>query len=644
LTNFNTLTRTISGTDASGNPTTTEEPYGISDDYRDAITAVMRGQAGTDIIEAEDGTSFISYQPIALPGYSDSWSVITLQNRAIAMAPVRQRTVSVVIIALVVAALAVIVMLFMTRRITTPIKDLSEKLSLIAVGNFGVNIATNERDEIGELSRDIMKVVEIFKNLISNLHHITEVHEKNGMTDERIDISRYEGAYAEVVSAFNNMLDYHVISKTEALECISGIVNGDFNATIRQFPGQESRINESVEGLRKNIREVVREISNVAYNANDGKMDYTIDISRYSGDWASLMHELNGIMTTVHEPITEMVRDIKAMEHGDFDARVKGDYKGDFLIIKNTLNSTISAVAGYVSDINGILSLLAAGNLKQSVTREYEGQFNSIKNSINMIITTLNDTMGNISDASKRVLSGAGQISGSSTELSSGASEQANAVLELNDVISKIESQFKETLNNALHATQLAITSKQNAETGNTEMQQLLTAMEGITDSSNKISKIIKTIQDIAFQTNLLALNAAVEAARAGEQGKGFAVVAAEVRNLASRSDIAARETSALIQESIDRVDIGKKRAVDTAESLKKIVENVTNMSDVINTIEKSSTIQSEALVIASADIEKISQVAQSSSSISQESTATSEELYVQAEMLEKMIGFFKMK
>lgn len=171
----------------------------------------------------------------------------------------------------------------------------------------------------------------------------------------------------------------------------------------------------------------------------------------------------------------------------------------------------------------------------------------------------------------------------------------------------------------------------------------MIQAIREISVASDKIKKVIKTIEEIAFQTNILALNAAVEAEHAGTAGKGFAVVADEVRNLAGKSAEAAKDTTRLIESSIQKVENGTKIAGETADSLNSVFESVEKTAGLIREISKASNDEAASINQITAHVNRISSVVQTNSATSEESAATSEELSSQAQMLEEVLSQLKL-
>lgn len=308
------------------------------------------------------------------------------------------------------------------------------------------------------------------------------------------------------------------------------------------------------------------------------------------------------------------------------------------------MNDTLDSLSSYVTEISYVLNEMANSNLEVAINNEYKGDFAQIKEALNLIIESLNTVLGEINNASEQVASGSRQVSDGSQALSQGATEQAASVEELTASITQVAAQTKQNALNANQANELAVVAKDNAEQGNTYMQGMLKSMTDINESSNNISKIIKVIDEIAFQTNILALNAAVEAARAGQHGKGFAVVAEEVRNLAARSANAAKETTAMIEGSIKKVEDGTKIANETAGALEKIVDGVAKAADLVRDIAAASNEQATGIGQINKGIEQVSQVVQTNSATAEQSAAASEELSSQAELLKEMVGKFRLK
>lgn len=298
-----------------------------------------------------------------------------------------------------------------------------------------------------------------------------------------------------------------------------------------------------------------------------------------------------------------------------------------------------------VNEIKMVAQKVADGDLSVAINNKYyKDEVGALSEAFKQMTDNLNEVMTNINSSAEQVASGSAQVSASSTSLSQGATEQAASIEELTASIEEISSQTKQNAENANQANSLAEKAKLNASKGNEHMSKMLKAMDEINDSSANISKIIKVIDEIAFQTNILALNAAVEAARAGQHGKGFAVVAEEVRNLAQRSANAAKETTTMIEGSINKVEDGTKIAKETADALNEIVDAIAKVTDLVNNIATASNNQASGISQINQGVIQVSQVVQITSATSEESAAASEELASQAELLKDQVSKFKLR
>jgi len=264
--------------------------------------------------------------------------------------------------------------------------------------------------------------------------------------------------------------------------------------------------------------------------------------------------------------------------------------------------------------------------------------------SLSKMERNLNRMFGEIRTSSTQVSTGSKQVADGAQILAHGAIQQAASIQELSDSISEIAEKTKANAAIAEKTSKLSSEIRANAEKGSNQMDEMIVAVQHINEASMNISKIIKTIDDIAFQTNILALNAAVEAARAGQHGKGFAVVAEEVRNLASKSAEAARDTGDMIQDSMEKAELGSRIAGETADSLKGIVAGINESSALIAEIAGASEEQSEGISLINIGIEQVTHVVQQNSATAEESAAASDQMSSQSSMLQELISQFNLK
>ena len=318
---------------------------------------------------------------------------------------------------------------------------------------------------------------------------------------------------------------------------------------------------------------------------------------------------------------------------------------GKYAPNKDELGQCIAATSEFVRELNGEMDLLekvAGGDL--TISPKALSERDRVGNSLVKVVDNLNDMFAETNNASGQVSAGSKQISDGAQTLAQGSTEQASSVQQLSSSISEIAQKTKENAEMADRAAVLATDIKGTAEKGSGQMDEMMTAVRDINESSQNISKVIKSIDDIAFQTNILALNAAVEAARAGQHGKGFAVVAEEVRNLAAKSAEAAKDTESLIADSITKAELGSKIADNTAESLKEIVSGIDESTRLVGDIARSSEEQSDGIEQINKGVEQVAQVVQQNSATAEQSAAASEQMSGQSMMLEELISRFKLR
>jgi methyl-accepting chemotaxis protein len=350
------------------------------------------------------------------------------------------------------------------------------------------------------------------------------------------------------------------------------------------------------------------------------------------------------VSSLITKPIIMISNRMRELSEGDLNTAIPIiKSKSEIGVLFNALDSTILSLKTYISDISYNLEKMSDGDMTVQVTILYSGDFLPIKNSIENISSSLNDALSQINFAAQQVNSGAGQVSNGAQALSQGAAEQAGSVEELVATLETISKQTNSNAAGASKARELSEKAADEVNDGNVQMNNMINAMNEISNASAEISKIISVIDDIAFQTNILSLNAAVEAARAGAAGKGFAVVADEVRNLAAKSAEAAKNTTALIETSIRKIEEGAKFADSTAASLGEIVSSVNEVKELVIGIDSASAEQASSLTQIALGMEQISSVVQTNSATAEESAAASEELSGQASMLESLIKKFKL-
>jgi methyl-accepting chemotaxis protein len=366
-------------------------------------------------------------------------------------------------------------------------------------------------------------------------------------------------------------------------------INGAI-ALLEQKDALDTKNKQMVELAMKNIRSLVEA-------ASAGNLSERIDVKQFEGSYKELTAQMNGLMDAISAPLADAIDVMRSLSEGDLTRNIKANYKGTFGEIKETLNS---------------------------------------------VITKLNDMVVQIKNVSESVLTASSEISAGSTDLAGRTETHASSLEETSSAMTEITGTVKENSANARRASQLSNSGKEIANKGSLTVNDAVTAMSSIENSSKKVSDIISTIDEIAFQTNLLALNAAVEAARAGDAGRGFAVVADEVRSLAGKSAEAAKEIKNLIINSTNEVKRGSQLVNSVGVVFGDITKSNNEVASYVENIAKSSEEQSSSIEEINVAISSIEEGIQRNAALVEESTAACHSLSEQAKYLNELMEFFR--
>ena len=331
----------------------------------------------------------------------------------------------------------------------------------------------------------------------------------------------------------------------------------------------------------------------------------------------------------------------------------QGNYSSEFDIkeddsdigqLSAAINASKKLLHKMTEELTWLLDQIANGNVSFYINLEYVGEFQAIKEAMNMILKENNSEFAKIRGSADSISTAADEMSQSSIKVAQGGQEQSESITHLSNSISGISQKINDNAANAQAASDYSKKAAVSLEKGRTEMAAMLDAMREIEATSHEINNIIRTIEDIAFETNILAINAAVEAASAGDAGKGFGVVSDQVRMLAGTVAEAAKNTTELIESSIAAVNKGAEHAIETAKSMKAIVEDSQRSNEVIDEIAAAASEEKAAVQEISTQVERIESVIRTNNSVAEQSAAAAEELAGQASMLRQIMERYQLR
>jgi methyl-accepting chemotaxis protein len=484
--------------------------------------------------------------------------------------------------------------LFHVQEIVTAVGrgDLSELDALRKV-----NGGKGRRCDNDQLVPGLIAMMSSIQTLLDEMEHMAKEHDV-GEIDAFVADDKFEGAYRVVAKGVNEMVKGHIAVKKKAMACVSEFGKGNFDAPLERFPGKKAFINDTIEALRTNLKQVADAIKGLVDAAEQGRLDHRSNAKAFQGDWAELVKGLNATLDAIMAPINEAAATLDKLADRDLRARVHGNFLGDHAKIKNAVNSTAEA---------------------------------------------LHEALSQVAMAANQISSASGQIAAGSQSVAKGASGQASALEQTSSSMEEMSGMTQQNADNTQQAKALAEATRLAADKGARAMAQMLDSMGRIRASAEGTAVIIGDINEIAFQTNLLALNAAVEAARAGDAGRGFAVVAEEVRNLAQRAKEAAKKTEELIKGSVKLAEGGQVISNEVNGNLGEINDSVGKVANIVGEIAAASREQSKGILQVNKALTEMDKITQQNAANSEESSSAAEELAGQAQELASMVAQFQL-
>ncbi len=491
----------------------------------------------------------------------------------------------------------VVISTLVIRRTTRAVNTARTGMEGLARGYLQTIAATPDRDELGQMVNAVNDVTDTLGSLTGEVTGLVDAVQA-GELSRRGDVSRFHGAYAELVRNVNELIDAFVQPIEVTAQYVENIADGNIPAPVdEQYPGDFDRTRRNLNILVDAMNCLVTQTNGLTSAAQAGQLQTRGDPQQLHGAWRKLIVGIN---------------------------------------------DTLDAVTGPIDDVSHAMSAIAEGQLGRHIAGQYRGQFAQLASDANATGDRLNTVISTISETATSINVGIMEIASGNNSLSARTELQASSLNETVANIDALTGAIRENADSAQRATTMAVAARDHAQKGGEVVAHAISAMSVLNDSSKRVEAISNVIDEIAFQTNLLALNAAVEAARAGEQGKGFAVVASEVRQLAQRSAKAAREIKGLIEESMKAMRESTTMVSNSGTTLNEIIQAVQQVVEHITEISAAGQAQKISAEGVSGMVTRLDEVTQQNAALVEEMAAASELMGRQVTDLTRHIDFFQ--
>jgi len=535
-------------------------------------------------------------------------------------------------------AMAVVLTILISRGILGSLKTVQQVAGAIADGDLTSSIDTRQKNEIGDLLRSMSTMQQQL------LERITTAHKAADET-LRVKIALDNVSTGVLIADNDRKIIYANKSAINTLSQVEAEIS-------RQLPkfSIKNLVGTTMDDFHKNPSHQAKMLGSLSHAYEAGMLVGGRSMAVLVNPVITEQGQRLGTVAEWRDRTAEVAVEkelstfIAAATMGNFANRFDLHGKEGFLReLGESLNQLLSTSETGLNEVVRVLNALSHGNLTETITNDYAGTFGQLKDDSNTTVEKLKEIINQIKDAADGINTASKEIAAGNNDLSNRTEQQAASLEQTAASMEELTSAVQHNAANAQQANRLAVDASTIAGKGVEVVDQVVTTMNDINESSHKIGDIISVIDDIAFQTNILALNAAVEAARAGEQGRGFAVVAVEVRNLAQRAATAAGEIKDLINDSVNKVSGGSKLVAQAGQTMEEIVSSIRGVTEMMAEITAASAEQSSGIEQVNQAIAQMDEVTQQNAALVEQASAAAESLEEQAQSLVITTGSFKL-